>query len=525
MPTQLSTSTVVSGLLNKVTSGQSGPLIAVDPLIVEIRPYLTMSNPMVVFKLRKYLIPVLFFLVFITSGAAQDQSKGYALKFKVEGWKDTTAYLGHYFGEGTYIKDTARVNGKGEFVFTGTKPLGPGMYFIVLKNSQIFELLVGENQHFTLETKSENYLKYMKATDLDNKLFYENILFNIDRHKEADPFVKMAKDSTLSEEQRKSARDAFAKINEKVIQYQNDLIQKHPQTLTATILKANQAVKIPDPPKKADGSIDSTFQLRWYRKHFFDNFDLSNEALLRVPRSLYSEKIKEYLDKLYAPNPDTITEAINRIISVAKKNKETFRYALWACMVKYQQPEIMGLDEVYVNLYDRYFETGECDYWVNATMKKNLKDYADRLRKSLIGNTAPDLIMQDANLKPRSMYDIKNRYTILFIYDPDCGHCRKETPKLVEFYNKNKKRFDFEVYAVNIDTSMAKMKDFVKEMKAEWITVNGPRTYVGPYSELYDALTTPSLFILDENKKIIAKKLPVERLEEFFINYKKFHKG
>jgi len=467
---------------------------------------------------------LLFAFCFFTT--AFGQTGGYNLRFKVEGWKDTTVYLGHYYGEGTYIKDTTRANGKGEFVFDGAKPLPPGLYFVVLGKSKMFDLVIGQTQRFSIETKSDDFVKNAKVTgDLDNKLFVENMWFNMERHKEADPLTKIVQDSTLTDAQKKTAQDGLVKINDKVRAYQDEIIKKHPTTVTATIMKANQAIKIPDAPKKADGSIDSTFQLRWYRKHFFDNFDLGNEALLRLPRPMYAEKIKEYLDKLYAPNPDTITAAIDKILAVAKKNKETFKYALWTCMVKYQQPEIMGLDEVYVNLYDKYVATGESDYWVNASLKKNLKDFVERTRKSLLGNTGPNLIMQDINAKPRSMYDIQNRYTILFIYDPDCGHCRKETPKLVEFYNKNKARFDFEVFAVNIDTSMTKMRDFMKEMNIPWITVNGPRTYVGPYGELYDAITTPSLFILDKRRKIIAKKLPVEKLEEFFINYEKFHKG
>jgi hypothetical protein len=294
--------------------------------------------------------------------------------------------------------------------------------------------------------------------------------------------------------------------------------------MTATIFKSSMALKVPEPPKKKDGTIDSTFQLRWYREHFFDNFDLSNEGLLRMPRPVYSDKISEYLDKLYAPQVDSITQAIDKIVVKAKKNQETYKYAVWTCLLKYQQPEIMGLDEVYVRLYDKYFASGEMDFWVTDKLKKNLKDYADRLRKSLIGKTAPNLMMQDANFKPRSMYDIKTKYTIVYIFDPDCGHCKTETPKLVDFYTKDKTRFNLEVYAVSTDTSMAKMRDYIKTMNMKWVTVNGPRTYGGTYADLYDAVTTPSLFVLDDKKKIIAKKLPVEKLEEFFVNYEKFQK-
>lgn len=468
-------------------------------------------------RLRLLIICALFPAITIAQ-------QGYNLKFKIDGLKNTPIYLGNYYGETTYIKDTAQVNSNGEFSFESKKPLTyRGVYFIVLDKTKQFELIIGDNQNFSMTTNTTDYVKNMKVTgDPDNTLFFENMIFNMERHKEAEPFIKIVQDSTLTEDKKKSAREAFNKINDKVVAYQNDVIAKHPKTLTAKILKANQAVKIPDAPKKADGSIDSTFQLRWYREHFFDNFDLAEPGLICLPRPLYKEKINEYLDKLYTPQADSVTKAIDKFVSKAKKNQETYKYAVWVSLLKYQQPEIMGLDEVYVNVYDKYFASGEMNFWVNEKLNKNLKEQADRLRKSLVGKQAPNLIMQDVNFKPRSMYDIKNKYTVLFIFDPDCGHCKEETPKLVSFYNS--KKYDLEVYAVSADTSMAKMKDYIKDMNMKWITVNGPRTYVGPYQDLYDAMVTPSLFILDQKKKIIAKKVPADKLEDFFMQYEKFEK-
>jgi peroxiredoxin len=330
------------------------------------------------------------------------------------------------------------------------------------------------------------------------------------------------KDSSRKEEDKTLARQEFEKINEKVNQYQDQIIARHPNTLTARIFKSGRQPKLPDPPKKADGSIDSTLQWKWYRAHFFDELNLADDALLRLPRPIYKEKVSEYLDKLFVPQPDTVSKAIDYIAGIAKKNSDTYQYLILTLVLKYQSPDIMGMDAVFVHLYDKYFATGEVDYWANDKFKKNVKEHADRLRKSLIGNSAPNLIMQDANLRPRSMYDIRNKYTILFIFDPDCGHCREETPVLVDFYNKNRSRFDVEVYAVSADTSMQKMRDYIKEMKMPWITVNGPRSYVGAYQDLYDAMQTPSLFVIDNKKKIIAKKLPADRIQEFLENYERF---
>jgi thiol-disulfide isomerase/thioredoxin len=461
-------------------------------------------------------------LLLLVTGLAFAQ-QGYKIQFKVAGLKDTTAYLGYYYGESTYVKDTAQVNSQGEFVFDGKTTLPQGVYFLIMNKTRLFDMVVSTDQQFTMTTNTEDYIKNMVVDgDLDNKLFFANMIFNMERHKEAEPFIKVIQDTTLKEDSKKDARAGFVKINDKVTAYQDDIMSKYPTSLTARIFKANRPVVVPDPPKDANGKIDSTFQLRWYREHFFDNIDLADDAFIRMPRPIYQEKLNEYLDKLYAPQPDTLMKAIEKIVAKAKKNQETYKYAVWMCVVKYSAHEIMGLDEVYVNLYDKYFASGEMNFWANEKLRKNLKDQADRQRKSLVGRVGANLIMQDINLKPRSMYDIKNKYTILFIFDPDCGHCREETPKLVDIYAR--KKFDIEVFAVSADTSMQKMKDFMKEMKTKWITVNGPRTYVGAYADLYDSNTTPTLYILDNKKKIIGKKIPVDKVEDFLTQYEKIEK-
>jgi thiol-disulfide isomerase/thioredoxin len=464
------------------------------------------------------------------AGAAFSQT-GYRIDFKIKSWKDTTVYLGSYYGESTVLKDTAQVKA-GAFHFDGKKPLPEGIYYLVLAKNKLFDFVVGKNQTFALETHSTDYLKvdeYVKNLvvkgDADNQLYFENLHFIGERSVEAEPLIKILRDSTLKEDQKKPTRDSFSKINDKVMSYQKQLIEKNPTSVTARLLKVTQQIEVPDPPKKADGSIDSTFQLKYYRQHFFDNMDLADDALIHLPRPFYQEKVKEYLDKLFIPAPDTITKAIDGLVAKAKKNPETYKYLVYSCMVLYQAPEIMGLDEVFVNLNDKYFASGEMNYWAVASIKKSMKDHADKIRTSMIGRTGANLMMQDQNLQPRSMYDIKNKYTILFIFDPDCGHCREETPKLVEFYNKSKAKYNFEIFAVAQDSSMAKMKGFIKEFKTPWITVNGPRTYLKEhYTKLYHAETTPTIYILDDKKKIIAKKLPVKQLDDFLSKHEKFEK-
>jgi thiol-disulfide isomerase/thioredoxin len=454
-------------------------------------------------------------------------SQGYKIDFKITGWKDSAVYLGHYYGESTYIKDTAQVASDGSFSFDDKTSLPQGVYFLVRKhgksNAKIFDFVIGKNQKFSMETSDPEYVVKMKVKgDEDNRLFFENIAYNLDRNKEAAPFIKTIKDSTLKEDQKKEAREGFSKINDKVMEHQKELIAKYPTTLTARMIKASMPVAIPDPPKKANGNIDSTFQLRYYRQHYFDNFDLTDDAMIRMPQSLYQQKLKEYVDKLFVPQPDSVAKAIDFVVSKAKSNQETYKYSVWTYAVSYWQPEIMGMDEVLVHINDKYFSSGEMDFWINAKTKKDLKEQADKIRSCMIGHKGANLIMQDVNLQPKSMYDIKAKYTILFIFNPDCGHCREETPKLVDFYNKNKSKYGLEVFAVSTDTSMKKLRAFIKEFKTPWITVDGPRSYLNThFMKLYHADTTPATYILDDSKKIIAKKLPIKQLDDFLTRHER----
>jgi thiol-disulfide isomerase/thioredoxin len=473
---------------------------------------------------------ILLITLLISISAVAQTKSGYSIDFRVNGLKDTTAYLGFYYFEQPYIRDTAHVNSKGEFSFTGKTPLLQGTYFLVFNRIQYMNLLIGPDQYFGVETDTAGIKrpvgKVIFTDEIDNKLYHENLIHNESLSKRAEPFIKILKDSTLKDEtKKKAAQEELKKINDDARAYMDKVIQDHPGTLTARLFRTSKQVVVPDPPKRADGSIDSLFQLKYYRAHFFDNFDLSDDALTRSFEPIYKNKVTEYLDKLYMQHPDTIMNAISKIVEMSKKNSETYKFMMLMLTTKYGTPEIMGMDEVFVQLYYKYYATGEMDFWANEKYKKNLKDFAERYCKSLIGKTGPNLMMQDANFQPRSMYDIKTKYTIVYFYDPDCGTCKKETPVLVDFYTKNKARFNVEVFAVNIDSTMAKMRDYIKTMKMKWITVNGPRTYLKVhYRDQYDAESTPTIYVLDEKKKIIAKKLPAAKIEEFLTNYEKMQK-
>ena len=69
---------------------------------------------------------------------------------------------------------------------------------------------------------------------------------------------------------------------------------------------------------------------------------------------------------------------------------------------------------------------------------------------------------------------MKSKFTVLFFWDPDCGHCQKSIPKLVEFYNKFKSK-DVEVVAVCTEVEEDKWKKFIKEKQLKFINLGDPK--------------------------------------------------
>jgi thiol-disulfide isomerase/thioredoxin len=108
----------------------------------------------------------------------------------------------------------------------------------------------------------------------------------------------------------------------------------------------------------------------------------------------------------------------------------------------------------------------------------------------------------------------------LLFWDANCGKCKEEIPKIMELYkaqnaktnlNANKK---VEVYGVGMTPDPKEWKKYIHENKLPWINVNDPN-HESNFRKFYDVYSTPVIYLLDENKNIVAKRLSTEQLKEF----------
>ncbi|MCY4419364.1 MAG: thioredoxin-like domain-containing protein [Cytophagales bacterium] len=463
-------------------------------------------------------------LAVIFSCAMPDGSpeEGYRVDLEVRGVSDSTLVLGFYYKNKTYAKDTAQADAGGNFIFQGEKSLKHGFYFVMLNNRILFQIVMGQDQFFSITCDRKDYVGTIQVEgSLENELFFDGLKRNVKLYKEASPFLSILKDSTHEKLVRLNAQRRVESARKKMRKYRDSLANQHPKLIISRFIRASQNISPPDTDSEGK-RLNTDQRYNYLKRHYFDHIDLSDPLMLRLPEDLLERRVEEYLDKLSPPQADSIIHSIEYISGLSKDEPEMLNHLIWIFTRKYQEPEFMGLDKVMVHLHDNYYATGKMDSWANETMKKHIKKHADQVRKSLIGEVAPNLVLQDIQLKPAALYGLKNTYRVVYLYDPDCGGCKRETPRLLDFYQNT--HFDVGIYAVSVDSSMQKMRDYVQEVgMQDWVNVCGARSYGQNLFETYDAARTPTLLVLNQKHEIIAKKIPSDKIEVFLENYEKIH--
>ncbi|MDD2322537.1 MAG: thioredoxin-like domain-containing protein [Bacteroidales bacterium] len=437
---------------------------------------------------------------------ASAQKPEYKITIHLEGINDTVCYLAFYMGDKIYVKDTAKVY-KGAMVFySDTSVLKPGMYIVAGQASNKYmEFLVNKNSRFALFTKKEDIAGAMKVKNSpENQKFYAYIAYLQKQQEILTPFRKILESGAAGSDSVARAKEQIKIINQQVEAHRKTLLNENEGTLFAAIIKATQPPEIPEIPPLPDGKPDSIGKWNAYRQHYWDNFDLADERLLRTPE--FHKKIEHWFDHLVYPHPDSIAAAIDVVIEKAKPAEETYKYLIWYLTLKYERSTIMGYDAVFVHMAKTYYKSGT-DTWSNPTVVKNIIERAAILEPLLIGKKAPELLLWDTAMQIKSLYNTKARYTIVYFWDSDCGHCKKEIPLLKAFYSKYKEQYNLEVFGVYADTSFTAMKKYIRNNALNWINVNGYYSASGDFHDLYDIYSTPVMYLLDEEKTILAKRV------------------
>lgn len=468
--------------------------------------------------MKKLLFPLA--LLMFNSSFAQD---GYEIRVTFKPFKNQYIYLGHYFGKSYPIIDSAMLNEKSEAVFKSNKKLQGGIYLIGYPDKAgFFEMLIDKQQHFSITADTATIAHEIKFTQsTDNTLF---------REYQEKMNEKGSKISALREKLKTAAgkTDSAKIINEitekdkEIAQYREEIIKKNPGSILSILLLGMKEPELTGALKNPKNAADSLAAYRYFKDHFWDDVNFWDGRLAYT--TFFEEKIDKYFEQLVVPHPDSVIKEIDWMLGYASANAEMNRFLLIKFVNRYLNQRYMWEDAVFVHLFEKYF--AQMNYeWLNEKGRKTITDRAYSLMANLMGSPAADIELPDTSGTPVRLYAIQSDFIVIVFWDPACGHCKEVLPKLDSMYQVKWKEVGLKIFAIakETDGTKADWLRFINEHHLQpWGHVyyskadDKARTDNGipGYSQLYDVQSFPTLYLLDKDKRIIAKKLTYRQIDE-----------
>lgn len=429
----------------------------------------------------------------------------------IQGASNDLAKMLGVFGNQNYLIDSARSDAAGNFVFDADSVLPMGFYYVMLaSDNSYFQLLLGADQEFKLETVKGDYVNSMKVDGcVDNELLYKNLKFEDEYGKRLQPVNKQLE--TLTEGTPEYTR--FKAEQDKLVKERQDHVQWYADNFpNAFFTKFKLSGQNPELtyPKLPNGELDQVTQVYRYRKAFWNGVDFNADWTLRTP--VFANKLRKYIRELTPQNADSLIKYSDDLIARTKGNKELFKFTVNWIALEYKTPKTMGTEALYVHMIDTYW-TEDQAFWSNPEEIKGLRGEVSLMKPSLLGKIGQDIVAQNEKGESVSLYGLKSPIKVLYIYSYDCEHCQKETPDMVRVYNQWKNQ-GLDVFTLCIDKDKTKWLEFVKKNNMSFTNVIDPQR-TSKYERKYHIDITPELYVLDRNNKIIASNLSPEQLPEF----------
>ncbi|MFC2100387.1 thioredoxin-like domain-containing protein [Bacteroidota bacterium] len=429
-------------------------------------------------------------------------NQDYIIKGKINDLPDQKIYFSSFHGDKNIKIDTITTSKEGSFEYHIPSKLPTGMYRINMLFDQKFELILnGENIVFETSfndpsgkmviSESEENAVYYNFLQLDNNLQLKLELLTpiIDFYPDDDDFFK------------KSQRH-YEEMQETYSKKVEHLIMEHNHTLASRIAMIARTPRLP-------ASLKTEQRMDYLKAHFFDHTDFTDSALIKS--NAYINKAIDYLT-LYA-NPNFTKEqlekqyikAIDIILSYAVVCNEVYDFLLEYFVNGFEKYNFeLVLDHISLN----YSPSNKCE---NKERKSQLEKRLESYQKLVRGNKVPEIISKDQERNPIILSELKSNYTLVVFWATWCPHCKSLLPEI-------KKSCDIlsadeiKILAVSLDTLQNDWLSFIKSFTGNWVHCSDLKGWNSKAADDYSIYATPTMFLLDINKKILAKPVTYNEL-------------
>jgi peroxiredoxin len=465
--------------------------------------------------------PVFFLVFFLSCGNKFSENPetanpitSYKLKGTIHGYNHKPFYLYGFHGFQSFPVDSGYSSASGEIEINLSPGLLPGLYRLVI-NQENREAPEGYidlifNQESISFTTQLNFLtdSLKVLSSRENKGFYDfmreqklhnqkmNVLTQfLYYYPEKDNFYNRIS------RQVKRKRNRFSN-------YTENLIKKNEKWLFSKFIQVHQTPRVKD-------DLPENMVNSYIRDHYFCNTNFNDSVLIRTP--YLTEKVLNYISLFKSPalleeeQEELYIAAVDTVMKKASVNEEVF-YILAEYMVNgFESLQMYGVSE---HITTQHILGGPCD---RDDLPEHLRIKASGIQKLAIGMPAPDFDFTALNGGPRSLYQTESEFTLLIFWTVSCPHCTDMLPKLKlinDKYRQSKPGY-FEVVAIAIETEKETWESFTGEMNLDFIHGSELKGWEAISPQLYNVIATPTLFLLDKDKKIVLKPNRLRVLERF----------
>lgn len=413
-------------------------------------------------------------------------------------------FLMSLYGEKAPLIDSTVSDSAGRFRFTLGASRQPGVYRVQWSKEGLIDVIwnradVGfstsyarpeDSLVFTGSPENNINLDYSRL-DRTNQSKLELLMPLVDYYPTKDRFYA-------------GAAQEMEKIQKAQNDYLDSLIRLYPGYLAVRMAKVYRTPYLP-------ASLSKEERVSYLKQHYFDKVDFNDTALLHS--MVFANKAISYL-ALYSNNrlaqkqlQSEFIKAVTIILSAASVNPEVYKFLLDYLVGGFDK---YHFDDVIEYIADNFQDPFSCE---DQQRKTALQKKLETFKKIAIGRVAPEIEIPDTKGKPVKLSAVQSEFTLLVFWSSQCMHCTDMMPKLKAIYDKQKPK-RYEVVTVSLDTSRSSWTDFLKEEKLNWINLSDLKGFMGKPADDYNIYATPTMFLLDREKKILSKPISMRELEQ-----------
>jgi thiol-disulfide isomerase/thioredoxin len=425
------------------------------------------------------------------------------IKVQINNLAETKATLFSISGEKTSIVDSLYNIGEEYFVHKPLKTINKGQYRIILTDNW-FDIIY-EGKDVELKTDAYNLLDSMKVLSSEsNKLFYLFIKLNKQYKIKTELLqlilARFPKDDPYYSQTKKRLQE----IQNEYIEFVNITAQKEPVSFIARYIRSAQLPIL-------DEKVPLERQLDYLKSHALDIINFNDASLTNS--DVFTNKTIEYLT--YYRNPQLPKEllekefikAVDTLLNKAKVNQLVYQHITEYLIEGFKKH---GFDQVLDYIVENYVIKD--DLCLDVKTEGMIKRRIEQAKYFKIGVTVPEIVLPDSKGNEIKLSKLKGGKSLIVFYASWCPHCKELLPKLNDFIKQQKEKM-FDVFAISLDNKKEDWINFVKDNCSSFINVSDLKGWDGKASDDYFIYATPTLFLVDNGLKLIAKPMTLDEVE------------